>query len=78
MHLASWHIQNTTQVEDIVLACCALHNFLHTECCEVYMTGIDQEGLDHDTLPGRWRQNPGLQQASLPHRRADGTGDGGT
>ncbi len=42
-------------------------NFLRTECCEVYMVGIDQEGLDHDTLPGRWRQDPGLQQASLPH-----------
>lgn len=65
--LTTINIQNTTQVEDIVLACCALHNFLRTECCEVYMVGIDQEGLDHDTLPGRWRQDPGLQQASLPH-----------
>ncbi|ROL43694.1 hypothetical protein DPX16_21855 [Anabarilius grahami] len=40
--------------------------FLATECCEVYMAGIDQEGQDHDTVPGRWREDPGLQQASLP------------
>ncbi|XP_052399694.1 uncharacterized protein LOC127946919 [Carassius gibelio] len=56
--LTTINIQNTAKVEDIVLACCALHNFLRTECCEAYMAAIDQEGLDQD---------PGLEQASLPH-----------
>uniref|UniRef100_A0A8C2IPC7 DDE Tnp4 domain-containing protein n=1 Tax=Cyprinus carpio TaxID=7962 RepID=A0A8C2IPC7_CYPCA len=52
--LTTINIQNSAKV----LACCALHNFLRTECCEAYMPAIDQEGLDQD---------PGLQQASLPH-----------
>lgn len=64
--LTTINIRSTTKVEYIVLSCCALHNFLRTECCEVYMSGIDQEGQDHDTVPGRWREDPGLQQASLP------------
>ncbi|XP_067245510.1 uncharacterized protein [Chanodichthys erythropterus] len=64
--LTTINIQSTAKVEDIVLSCCALHNFLRKECCEVYMAGIDQEEQDHDTVPGRWREDPGLQQASLP------------
>ncbi|XP_020496176.1 uncharacterized protein [Labrus bergylta] len=62
------NIQDTAKVEDITLACCALHNFLQTESCDLYMTGIvDQEGADHNTIPGSWRQEPELRQASLPH-----------
>lgn len=52
-------IQNTAKVEDVVLACCALHNFLRTECSEVYMPRIKQEGEDNVTIR--------LKQASLPH-----------
>ncbi|XP_030271800.1 protein ALP1-like [Sparus aurata] len=66
--LSTISIQGTAKVENIVLACCALHNFLQTENCDLYMAGIvDQEGPDHDTIPGKWRQDPDLQQASLPH-----------
>ena len=66
--LTTINIQDTAKVEDIVLACCALHNFLRTECCDLYMVGIvDQEGPEHDTVPGRWREDPDLRQASLPH-----------
>ncbi|KAM6992687.1 uncharacterized protein LKV04_008658 [Tautogolabrus adspersus] len=62
------NIQDTAKVEDITLAGCALHNFLRTESCDLYMAGIvDQEGADHDTIPGSWRQEPELRQASLPH-----------
>ncbi len=60
------NIQDAAKVESIVLACCALHNFLQTEKCDLYMAGIvDQEGPNHETVPGRWRQDPSLQQASL-------------
>ncbi|XP_033953775.1 uncharacterized protein [Pseudochaenichthys georgianus] len=65
--LTSINIQDTAKVEAIVLACCALHNFLLTENCSVYMAGVvDQEGPDHGTVPGSWRQDPELRQATLP------------
>uniref|UniRef100_A0A671UPW4 DDE Tnp4 domain-containing protein n=1 Tax=Sparus aurata TaxID=8175 RepID=A0A671UPW4_SPAAU len=61
------NIQDTAKVENIVLACCALHNFLRTESCEVYMADmVDREGPDDAILAGRWREDPALQQASLP------------
>ncbi|KAL1279366.1 hypothetical protein QQF64_026039 [Cirrhinus molitorella] len=60
--LTTINIQDTTKVEDIVLACCTLHIFLRTECGELYMEGIDQEGPDHDTDP--WKMD--LLQAPLP------------
>ncbi|XP_033971401.1 uncharacterized protein LOC117470684 [Trematomus bernacchii] len=44
------------KVEAIVLAGCALHNFLRTENCSAYMAGG----------PGSWRQDPDLRQATLP------------
>uniref|UniRef100_A0A8C1RUD5 DDE Tnp4 domain-containing protein n=1 Tax=Cyprinus carpio TaxID=7962 RepID=A0A8C1RUD5_CYPCA len=47
------NIQDTAKVEDIVLACCALHNFLRAEY--------------DDTVSGRWRQDPDLLQAPLPY-----------
>ncbi len=58
--LSTINIQDTAKVEDIVLACYALHNFLRTECGELCMEGIDWEGPDHDTVPERWRQDPRL------------------
>ncbi|XP_033978140.1 protein ALP1-like isoform X2 [Trematomus bernacchii] len=65
--LTTINIQDTAKVEAIVLACCALHNLLLTENCSVYMAGVvDQEGPDHGTVPGSWRQDPELQQATLP------------
>ncbi|XP_033988010.1 putative nuclease HARBI1 [Trematomus bernacchii] len=66
--LTTINIQDTAKVEAIVLACCGLHNFLLTENCSAYMAGVvDQEGPDHGTVPGRWRQDPELWQATLPH-----------
>lgn len=55
--LSTINIEDTVKVENIVLACCALHNFLWTESCDQYMAGIvDQEGPDH-TISGRWRED---------------------
>ncbi|XP_031172013.1 protein ALP1-like [Sander lucioperca] len=65
--LTTINIQDTVKVEYIVLACCALHNFLRSESSDVYMADIvDQEGPDGDIIEGRWRQDPVLQQAPLP------------
>ena len=58
------NIQDTSKMEDIVLACCALHNYLWTKSCDLYIaTIVDQEGPDHDSVPGRWRQDTDLQEA---------------
>ncbi|TDH01504.1 hypothetical protein EPR50_G00181260 [Perca flavescens] len=65
--LTTINIQDTVTVEYIVLACCALHNFLRSEASNVYMADIvDQEGPDGDIIEGRWRQDSVLQQAPLP------------
>ncbi|XP_055072963.2 uncharacterized protein [Misgurnus anguillicaudatus] len=48
-------------VEDIVLASCALHNYLRDECVDAYMCEIpDQDGQE------TWRQDPTMPQAALP------------
>lgn len=48
-------------VEVIVLASCALHNYLRDECGNAYLCGMtDQDGQE------TWRQDPPLQQAALP------------
>ena len=43
--------------EDIVLACCTLHNFLREENGKKYMPprSVDQEMLDGEVIPGAWR-----------------------
>lgn len=65
--LADLNIKDSAKVEDIVLACCALHNFLQVESGDLYVAGIaDQEGPDQLTVPRRWRRDPDLQQASFP------------
>lgn len=47
-------------VEVIVLASCALHNYLRDECGNAYLCGMtDQDGQE------TWRQDPPLQQAAL-------------
>ncbi|KAJ8349682.1 hypothetical protein SKAU_G00248120 [Synaphobranchus kaupii] len=54
-------------VEELVLACCALHNYLREECGELYHVPlIDREGPDHGFEPGTWRQDPSVSQAALP------------
>uniref|UniRef100_A0A8C4EEK2 DDE Tnp4 domain-containing protein n=1 Tax=Dicentrarchus labrax TaxID=13489 RepID=A0A8C4EEK2_DICLA len=63
--LTTIDIRDTVTVEYIVLACCALHNFLRSEGSDAYMADIvDQEGPE--IIEGRWRQDPALQQAPLP------------
>uniref|UniRef100_A0A672QIC8 DDE Tnp4 domain-containing protein n=1 Tax=Sinocyclocheilus grahami TaxID=75366 RepID=A0A672QIC8_SINGR len=48
-------------VEVIVLASCALHNYLRDECFNAYLCELtDQDGQE------TWRQDPPLQQAALP------------
>ena len=53
-------------VEDIVLACCALHNFLNYEGKSEYMPyrSVDQEMPNGDVIPGTWRN-----EAELDHLR---------
>ena len=55
-------------VEKIVMACCALHNFLRTEAGSGYSGHlVDREDPETRALiPGTWRQDPLLQQAALP------------
>lgn len=48
-------------MEVIVLASCALHNYLCDDCGNAYLCGItDQDGQE------TWRQDPPLQQVALP------------
>lgn len=61
------NIQDTSKVEDVVLACCALHNFLCVESGDMYMSDmVDREGPDMTIVPGRWREGTDLKQAPLP------------
>ena len=50
--------QKPQVVESIVLACCAMHNFLREEHSSVYEVP--------DTTPDCWREDPSLRQAALP------------
>jgi hypothetical protein len=65
--LTTINIKDMVKGENIVLACCALHYFLRSEGNDIFIVDIvEQEGPDRDIVPGRWRQDPALQQASLP------------
>ena len=49
------------KVELIVLAACALHNFLRTKATDTYMSheSIDSEDLEnHNITEGEWRNGP--------------------
>lgn len=55
------------KVEKIVMACCALHNFLRMESGDSYLsTLIDRENDSRELIPGAWREDPRLAQAALP------------
>ena len=51
---------NPEKVENITMACCALHNFLRSHT-EVYMPpgSVDQEDpVSHTVQPGDWHEGP--------------------
>ena len=53
--------QRPQVVESMILACCAMHNFLREEHRIVYEVP--------DTTPDCWREDPMLRQAALPGSR---------
>lgn len=56
------------RVVEVLLPCFALHNFLQSECMDRYAHDIvDMDGANHETFPGRWRQDPLLPHCSLPY-----------
>jgi hypothetical protein len=59
------------KAEIVVLAICALHNYLMSRGDRVYAPEVmmDQEDpVTHEIIPGQWRQVDPLLQAGLPHR----------
>lgn len=53
-------------VDDIVMACCILHNFLRVHASSDYIPAlaIDRELDDGSFVPGAWRQEPNLDSLS--------------
>ena len=56
-------------VEQLVLAACALHNYLRTECPSYSCNIVDREDDKKEIIPGAWHQDPILAQAALPVSR---------
>lgn len=60
------------KVEVIVLAACALHNYLLTKCDKNYLTpGLpdNEDTTTHQLINGQWRQQQQLQSVGLPHNK---------
>ena len=56
------------KVGKIVMACCALHNYLRTGWSDNYLSDvIDREDDTHQLIEGAWRHDPTLAQAALLH-----------
>lgn len=55
--LSTISLGNLDNIDSVVLACCALHNYLRRKTSN-YMTirCIDHENHDHTVTPGEWRQ----------------------
>jgi hypothetical protein len=53
---------NPENVEEIVMACCIIHNYLRKHARATYMPpdAMDIEGNDGEIMEGRWRQEPAL------------------
>jgi len=47
--------QRTETVEEIVLACCTLHNVMRTRYPHAQNAVLDQEDDNHEVIPGAWR-----------------------
>uniref|UniRef100_A0A8C4WX70 DDE Tnp4 domain-containing protein n=1 Tax=Eptatretus burgeri TaxID=7764 RepID=A0A8C4WX70_EPTBU len=55
------------KVEKVLMASCALHNFLRHRAPSTYMSVADSENdITHAVTPGVWHDDPVLSQASLP------------
>ena len=59
------------KVEILVLASCALHNYLREKIGHCYISQVvDREtGDNHKLKPGAWRKDPQLRQATMPSSR---------
>ena len=51
----------------MVLAACALHNFLREKVESMYIESVvDKEaGENHDVVPGSWRAGPGFNETLI-------------
>ena len=60
-----------SKVEIMVLASCALHNFLREKIGDSYISQVvDREvGESHELVPGAWRKDPKLRQVKMPNSR---------
>ncbi|XP_028138355.1 uncharacterized protein LOC114332779 [Diabrotica virgifera virgifera] len=63
---------NLDKIELVILACCALHNFLRKTCKSNYITEkcIDREDINNGTvIPGEWRQQTGSSMTNLENTK---------
>lgn len=52
---------NVENIDIVILASCALHNFLRRNSKTNYLASVDREDVDNGTiLPGEWRKNDNL------------------
>ena len=58
------------KVEKIVLACCALHNFLRVKAGTTYVNPVaDHEDPEtHEVIPGAWRNDPHISSSYSSNR----------
>ncbi|XP_018360500.1 PREDICTED: putative nuclease HARBI1 [Trachymyrmex cornetzi] len=56
-------------VQNITLACCALHNYLIKENAAYLYTDIDNENLEHTTRSATWRNNTQLRNLEITNIR---------
>ena len=52
--------QKPTTVESIVLACVCLHNIIRIRYPQEQNGPIDDDGNNHNAIPGAWRQGANL------------------
>lgn len=63
LNTISFH--HLAKVENVVLACCALHNLLCSESGDLYVApGVDQEERHRQVATKKRRQDPGVQKNS--------------
>ncbi|XP_047035257.1 putative nuclease HARBI1 [Helicoverpa zea] len=67
--LSTISLENVNNIDYVVMACCALHNFLRRNSSN-YMTiqCMDHENHNHTVTPGEWRQEQSHQLHGLLNR----------
>lgn len=50
-----------SRAEDVVLAACALHNYLRTRLPTFTNHLLDKENENHEVIPGTWRNEEALR-----------------